>query len=70
MSLRTIVAVKKDEELSCNYGYKPNLNLPWFRAEYKRFEKEFPELTNAAFRVAFWESEKNFEAKSEKKTEK
>ena len=55
--LRTREAVKKDEELSCNYGYGPSAQIKWFREEYRKFRQQHPDKVDQAFDEIFLEHE-------------
>ena len=39
---RTMVAIKKDEEIFSNYGYEMKLAPKWYHDQYKKFAKENP----------------------------
>ena len=60
-----LVPVKKDEELSCNYGYPADTHIPWFREEYKRFQREHPDSVIPAFDQAFWKEEQEMKKESD-----
>ena len=67
-SLVTLAPVKKDEELSCDYGYSPSADLPWFREEYKRFQRENggKARRGESFDKLFWEAEAEIAAEQNK----
>ena len=57
----TKTAIKKGEELFCDYGYHGQTQISWFREEYKRFEKLHPQSRYTSFGQEFWQFEELLE---------
>jgi hypothetical protein len=38
------VTVKKDDRLFVSYGYSPLQDIPWYREQFIKFKKDYPEM--------------------------